>query len=78
MTPQIIGASDGETRTEDRKDPSEPEKNRGQLFWDAAKQNVEADSREGAGVNFGPLTLFLLAKPAELSCLFLQCSLSNH
>jgi hypothetical protein len=42
------------------------------LFWDAAEQNAEADNREGAGVNLGAFTLFLLDKEAKLSCLLLQ------
>ena len=63
---------DAGTHINDQKDPSEPKRNRGELFWDAAEQNAEADNREGAGVNLGALTLFLLDKEAKLSCLLLQ------
>jgi hypothetical protein len=65
-------AGDGGTHINDQKDPSEPKRKRGELFWDAAEQNAEADNREGAGVNLGALTLFLLDKEAKLSCLLLQ------
>jgi hypothetical protein len=57
-------AGDGSPHTKNQKDPSEPKRNRGEHFWNAAEQNAEADNREGAGVNLGALTLFLLDKPA--------------
>ena len=69
---QMDDAGDGGTHINDQKDPSEPKRKRGELFWDAAEQNAEADNREGAGVNLGALTLFLLDKEAKLSCLLLQ------
>ena len=46
---QMDDAGDGGTHINDQKDPSEPKRNRGELFWDAAEQNAEADNREGAG-----------------------------
>src|SRR5947209_5309190 len=63
---------DAGTHINDQKDPSEPKRDRGELFWDAAEQTAEADNREGTGVNLGALTLFLLDKEAKLSCLLLQ------